>query len=266
VAGRLAYDQPGDDAKGGCVTPLHALAVFAAGVAAGCVNVVVGSGSLVTFPTLVALGYAPVVANVSNTVGLVPGSAAGSVGYRRELAGQRPRVFWLAAAPVLGALIGGLLLLRLPPDVFRLVVPVLIGLACVLVLVQPRLASWLSRRRGHPNGGPLLWLGVFATGVYGGYFGAAQGVLLIALLGIFLEENLQRVNGLKNVMAMLVNATAAVLFIVVANVDWTIVACVAVGSTLGGLLGASVGRRLPPVVLRAVVVLIGLVAIVQLVG
>jgi uncharacterized protein len=248
------------------VTPLDGLAVFAAAVAAGCANVVVGSGTLVTFPTLVALGYPPVVANVSNTVGLVPGSAAGSVGYRRELAGQRSRVCWLAAAPVLGALIGGLLLLRLPPEVFRLVVPALIGIACVLVIVQPKLASWLSRRRGHPHGGPLLWLGVFATGVYGGYFGAAQGVLLLALLGIFLDEDLQRVNGLKNVLAMLVNATAAVLFVVVAHVDWTIVACVAVGSTLGGLLGASVGRRLPPAVLRAVVVGVGLVAIVHLLG
>jgi uncharacterized protein len=248
------------------VTPLHALGVFAAGVAAGSVNVVVGSGSLVTFPTLVAFGYPPVVANVSNTVGLVPGSAAGSVGYRRELAGQRRRLFWLAAPPVLGALIGGLLLLRLPPEVFRVVVPVLIGVACVLVILQPRLASWLSRRRGHPHGGPLLWLGVFATGVYGGYFGAAQGVLLVALLGIFLDEDLQRVNGLKNVLAMLVNATAAVLFIVVADVDWTVVACVAVGSTLGGLLGASIGRRLPPVALRIFVVLVGLVAVVRLVG
>lgn len=256
---RLAYDRR--------VTPLHALAVFGTGVVAGGANVVVGSGSLVTFPTLVALGYPPVVANVSNTVGLVPGSVAGSVGYRRELAGQRRRVFWLAAAPVVGALVGGLLLLRLPPEVFRLVVPGLIGLACVLMIVQPRLASWLSRRRGgHPHGGPLLWLAVFATGVYGGYFGAAQGVLLIALLGIFLEENLQRVNGLKNVLAMLVNATAAAVFIVVGGVNWTIVACVAVGSTLGGLLGASLGRRLPPAALRGFVVLIGLVAIARLVG
>jgi hypothetical protein len=246
------------------VTPLHALVVFAAGVAAGCMNAVVGSGSLITFPTLVALGYPPVVANVSNTVGLVPGSAAGAYGYRHELKGQRTRLLWLGGASVAGALIGGLLLLTLPPETFQIVVPVLIAVACVLVVAQPKLSSWLGDRPRQPHGGPWLVLGVLASGVYGGYFGAAQGVVLMALLGIFLDEDLQRVNAVKNVLAMFVNAAAAALFIAVAHVDWQVVLCIATGSTAGGLLGASIGRRLPARVLRIVITLVGLIAIIKL--
>jgi uncharacterized membrane protein YfcA len=246
------------------VTPLHALAVFAAGVAAGCINVVVGSGSLITFPTLIALGYPPVVANVSNTVGLVPGSAAGAYGYRRELKGQRTRLLWLGGASVIGAVAGGLLLLRLPAEIFKIVVPVLIVIACVLVVAQPKLSHWLGGRQLHPHGGPWLWLGVLTTGVYGGYFGAAQGVVLMGLLGIFLDEDLQGVNAVKNVLAGFVNGAAAVLFIVVTHVDWMIASCIAAGSVAGGLLGASVGRRLPPRVLRILIVLVGLVAIIKL--
>jgi hypothetical protein len=246
------------------VTPLHALAVFAAGVAAGCINVIVGSGSLITFPMLIALGYPPVVANVSNTVGLVPGAVSGVYGYRRELNGQGSRLFVLGTASVIGAVAGGLLLLTLPAGAFEVIVPVLIGVACILVLVQPRLSSWLGGRQGHPHGGPWLWLGVLASGVYGGYFGAAQGVVLLALLGIFLTEDLQRVNAVKNVMAGVVNAAAALLFIAVAHVNWWVALFIAVGSAIGGLLGASIGRRLPPIVLRILIVVVGVAAIIKL--
>jgi uncharacterized protein len=247
------------------MTPLHALAALAAGVAAGCINVIVGSGSLITFPVLLALGYPPVVANVSNTVGLVPGSASGAYGYRRELNGQTGRMAILGGASVVGAVIGGLLLLVLPAKAFEVIVPALIGVACVLVVAQPKLSSSLGGRQRPAHGGPWLWLGVLASGVYGGYFGAAQGVLLMALLGIFLDEDLQRINAIKNVLAGAVNAAAALLFIAIAHVDWWAALAIAVGSMLGGLLGASIGRRLPPVALRVLIVLVGIAAIVKLV-
>ncbi|GHE43548.1 UPF0721 transmembrane protein [Streptosporangium violaceochromogenes] len=249
------------------MTPWDAAAILAAGVGAGAINTVVGSGSLITFPTMVALGVPPVVANVSNTIGLVPGSLTGALGYRAELKGQRARLVRLGAGSVTGALTGGVLLLFLPAATFNVVVPILIALACVLVVIQPRLNRWLSARREdtHPHGGPWLWAGVLAAGVYGGYFGAAQGVLLIGLLGSFLDEDLQRVNAAKNVLSLLVNATAAVLFTLVAEVDWPAVALVAVGAATGGFLGAKVGRRLPAPVLRGVIVCVGVVAIVKLV-
>jgi uncharacterized protein len=242
----------------------HTLVIFAAGLAAGCINVIVGSGSLITFPTLVALGYPPVVANVSNTVGLVPGSVSGAYGYRRELNGQRVRVLRLGAASLLGAVAGGLLLLVLPAETFKVVVPALIAVACVLVVIQPRLSAWLGGRRRHPHGGPWLWLGALLSGVYGGYFGAAQGIVLMALMAIFLDEHLQRLNAVKNVLTGIVNGAAALLFMLVAHVDWAVAACIAVGSTLGGMVGASIGRRLPPVLLRIFIVLVGAVAIAKL--
>ncbi|SDL58322.1 hypothetical protein SAMN05421874_12472 [Nonomuraea maritima] len=233
---------------------------------AGAINAVVGSGSLITFPTLLALGVDPVTANVSNTIGLVPGSFTAAYGYRVELTGQRDRLVRLGAASALGALIGGILLLFLDPDVFQVVVVALIAVACVLVMVQPRLGAWVAARRDdpHPQGGMALWLGVLGAGVYGGYFGAAQGVLLIGLLGIFLDDGLQRVNAAKNVLALLVNGVAAVLFVLVADVDWTAVAGVALGAVVGGFFGARLGRRIPAPILRAVIVLVGIVAIISL--
>ncbi|HEY4463977.1 MAG TPA: sulfite exporter TauE/SafE family protein [Streptosporangiaceae bacterium] len=245
----------------------EAIAVFAAGVFAGGINAVVGSGSLVTFPTLLAFGVPPVLANVSNNVGLVPGSASGAFGYRRELAGQRGRLLRLGAASAAGSAIGAILLLELPASTFKVIVPILILVACVLVVLQPRLNAWLAARRTQapPHGGVPLLAGLGASGVYGGYFGAAQGVLMIGLLGVFLDEPLQRVNGVKNVLAGIVNGVAAILFIALTHVDWALAALIAAGSTIGGLLGARVGRRLPPMVLRILVVLIGLVSVVKLV-
>ena len=243
---------------------VEALLVLAAGVAAGSINAVVGSGTLITFPTLLAVGLDPVVANVSNTIGLVPGSASGVVGYRRELRGQRSRLLRLAPASAAGGLLGGVLLLVLPGEAFAAIVPALIGLGCVLVAVQP----WLSRRLAGgrevarpPHGSVVMVVLIFATGVYGGYFGAAQGVLLVAVMGLLLDEHLQRINATKNMLALLVNAVAAVLFVVVADPNWAAVGLIALGSTAGGQLGATVGRRLPPVALRAVVVVVGVVAI-----
>ncbi|TDD55745.1 sulfite exporter TauE/SafE family protein [Nonomuraea terrae] len=242
-------------------------AVCAAGVVAGAINAVVGSGSLITFPTLVALGVDPVTANVSNSVGLVPGSFTAAYGYRAELAGQRERLLRLGMASALGSLIGGILLLLLDPGVFEVVVVVLIALACVLVMAQPRLNVWVAARRRdpHPHGGAELWLGVLLAGVYGGYFGAAQGVLLIGLLGVFLDDGLHRVNAAKNVLALLVNAVAAALFILVADVDWQAVAGVALGAVAGGFVGARLGRRIPAPILRAVIVFVGIAAIIVLV-
>ncbi|NUO98256.1 MAG: sulfite exporter TauE/SafE family protein [Nonomuraea sp.] len=246
------------------MTPWEMAAVLAAGIGAGAINAVVGSGSLITFPTLLAVGLPPITANVSNNIGLVPGGVTGVLGYRAELKGQRARLLRLASASALGSLIGGLLLLNLPERTFTAVVTVLIGLSCVLVLTQPKISRLLADRPRHAYGGPWLWLGVLAAGAYGGYFGAAQGVLLIGLLGIFLDEELQRVNAAKNVLSLVVNSTAAILYTLVADVDWWAVLLVALGSTIGGFLGARVGRRLPAPVLRGVIVCIGVAAIVKL--
>jgi uncharacterized membrane protein YfcA len=247
------------------VSPLECVLVLAAGVFAGAINTVVGSGTLVTFPMLLAVGYGPVVANVSNTLGLVPGSVSGAIGYRAELAGQRRRILVLGSASLLGGIAGAVLLLSLPGSAFEAIVPVLIALALVLVVLQPRLARALAARRpARPHGGPGLWAGVFGTGVYGGYFGAAQGVILLAITGIAIPEDLQRLNALKNVLAAIVNGVAAVVFVFFATVAWLPVVLLAVGSAAGGQLGARIGRSLSPGVLRAVIVVVGLLAIAQL--
>ena len=245
---------------------LEALLVLAVGFFAGTINTIVGSGSLVTFPVLLAIGYSPVVANVSNTIGITFGSVSGSFGYRRELAGQRRRVILLGSGSLLGGIIGGVLLLTLPSSVFDDVVPVLILLAVVLVILQPRLSRLVAERRTKTveHGGFELWIGIFLTGIYGGYFGAAQGVILLSLLGIFIAENLQRLNAVKNVLALIANGIAAILFVFFADVAWEVVVLIAVGSIVGGQIGAHVGRRLPVPVLRGVIVVVGLVAAVKL--
>jgi uncharacterized protein len=240
--------------------------VLFAGMAAGTINTVVGSGTLITFPTLLAFGVPPVTANVSNTIGLVPGVASGVVGYRRELAGQRARSVRLGSASVVGGIVGAVLLLVLPSKAFSAIVPALIVVGLVLVVLQPRISAWVDARHGGARGefGPWwVWPAVLATGVYGGYFGAAQGVILMGVLGIGIADDLQRLNGLKNVLAGLVNGVAGLLFAVVADVDWTVVALIAVGSVIGGQLGATVGRRLSPIVLRIVIVVVGLAALVS---
>ncbi len=251
--------------------PAEAVAILAAGGAAGAVNAVVGSGSLITFPTLLAFGIPPVIANVSNNVGIVGGNVTGAAGYRRELAGQRRRLLRLGVFATAGAVTGAAALLLLPSTSFQVIVPVLILISCALVIVQP----WLSRRiaarrhQGEPDSeerlSPVLAAGVFGSAVYGGYFGAAQGVLVMGLLGTFVDEPLQRVNGAKNVLVGLVNGAAAVAYILFAHVNWLVVPLIAVGSAGGGVVGARYGRRLSPVALRIFVVLIGLVAVIKLI-
>jgi uncharacterized protein len=279
---------------------LQALAIFAAGLAAGTINAVVGSGTLITFPTLLAFGYPPVLANVSNNVGLVPGVASGVIGYRAELTGQRRRIVRLGTASLGGGLVGAILLLTLPQGAFKAIVPVLIGVAVVMVVIQPRLAAWVAARQkariavpsvvpsgaagaagpagattvavpvsapasaSEAIGGPVIWVLVFLAGIYGGYFGAAQGVLLIGMLGIALGDTLQRINAVKNVLAGLVNGLAAVVFIIATHIDWGAAGLIAVGSIIGGQLGARIGRRLPPWGLRLLIVCVGIAALVKL--
>jgi uncharacterized membrane protein YfcA len=289
---------------------IEALAIFGAGIAAGTINTVVGSGTLITFPTLLAFGYAPVLANVTNNVGLVPGVASGAYGYRAELTGQRRRVIRLGSASVCGGLVGAILLLVLPAEAFKAIVPALIGVALVLVIVQPRLSTWVAARQqardsapgsrvkgraavsgpgsegaryerpgdegenggserpesseANATGGLAVWVLVFATGIYGGYFGAAQGVLLLGLLGIAFTDGLQRINAVKNVLAGMVNGVAALVFIAFSHVAWGAAGLIAAGSIIGGQIGAQVGRRLPPWALRLAILCVGTAALVKL--
>jgi uncharacterized membrane protein YfcA len=248
------------------VTLLEAIAIFVAAIGAGTINTIVGSGTLITFPTLLALGYPPVIANVSNTVGLVPGGLAGVFGYRRELAGQRTRLLRFGVASLLGGTTGALLLLKLPESAFRNIVPVLIAMGCVLVVAQPWISRHVRPRENAPaHGSAVVWLLIYACGIYGGYFGAAQGVLMIAIMGIGLSDSMQRINAAKNLLTCIVNAVAAVIFILVSDVDWAVVALIAGGSVVGGFVGSSVGRRLPSPVFRGIVALVGLVAFTTLV-
>ncbi|MFB9438718.1 sulfite exporter TauE/SafE family protein [Streptomyces showdoensis] len=248
----------------------EALAVFGAGTAAGAINTVVGSGTLITFPVLLATGLPPITANVSNTLGLVSGSISGAVGYRSELKGQKARVLRLGGTALVGGLVGAILLLALPSDAFDAIVPVLIGIALLLVLLQPRIAAAVQRRReatgteAHPDGGPVLLVGLFLASIYGGYFGAAQGVLYLSLMGLLIHDTLQRINAVKNILGAVVNGVAAAFFLFVADFDWTAVLLIAVGSTIGGQIGAKVGKRLSPAVLRGVIIAVGIVAILQL--
>ena len=248
------------------MTFIDATWIVLAGLAAGMINTVVGSGSLITFPTLIALGYPPVLANVSNNIGLVPGALSGVYGYRRELVGQRARLMRLLPASAAGGVIGATLLLVLPSGVFTRVVVVLIVVALLLVVFQPWLAQRFAAAHGHRTAiSPVLVGLVGAAGIYGGYFGAAQGIILIALLAIFVADDLQRLNATKNVLAMTVNLVASGIFVFATNVDWKVVGCIAVGSVVGGQLGATVGRRLDPRALRVVIVVVGLTALFRLV-
>ncbi len=249
------------------MSPWEVIAILLAGVAAGTINTVVGSGTLITFPTLLAFGIPPVTANVSNTVGLAPGSLSGAIGYRAELTGQRRRLVRLGSASLVGGIAGALLLLVLPSSAFDAIVPVLIVLGCVLVVLGPRIQRRVAARAEQTGGLPehgawWVWPAVAVAGVYGGYFGAAQGVLLMAVLGIGVADSMQRHNATKNVLALIVNGVAAVIFIFVADVNWPVAGLIALGSVIGGQLGATVGRRLPANVLRAVIVAVGVVAVV----
>jgi uncharacterized membrane protein YfcA len=246
-----------------------------AGVAAGAINALVGSGTLVTFPTLVTLGYPPVTSTMSNAVGLVAGGVSGTWGYRRELRGQWHRLRWQLLASMTGAIAGAWLLLHLPEKVFTHVVPVLLVVALILVIVGPRIQAWARRRAEEagrsadevsPRRTAALVAGTFAVGVYGGYFTAAQGILLIGVMGALLPESMQRMNAAKNLLSLVVNMVAAVTYTLVAfdRISWAAAGLIAIGSLIGGWLGAHYGRRLSPNALRAVIVVVGLIGLYRL--
>ncbi|NUO89376.1 MAG: sulfite exporter TauE/SafE family protein [Dermatophilaceae bacterium] len=251
------------------MTPLEMLAVLGAGLGAGILTSTVGVASLLSFPVLLAVGLPPVVANTSNTVGLVPAGVSGSFGYRQELR-EHPRITWTVVATcALGAVGGAVLLLALPSSVFEAVVPWLILCTCLLVGVQPRIARWLRSRGGEDVGprtrmGPVTTIFALLTGVYGGYFGAGSGVMMVAVLGLGLDIDLRVVNALKTLAIFAGNVVAGLVFVVVADLDWRAIALLSSGSVVGGYVGARVGRRLPPTLFRVLVVIAGVVAAVLL--
>ena len=217
---------------------------------------------------MLAFGYAPVTANVSNTIGLVPGNITSMIGYRPELAGQRARVRRLGLASMIGATAGAILLLVLPASAFKAVVPAFIGLGVVAILVGPYFTKWLATRDRLPSeaaGGAGTFAGIVLCGAYGGYFGAGQGLLFIAVLGIALADTIHRLNALRNMLAGLANTIAAVVFILSAHIAWGAAGLIAIGSIAGGWVGVHIGRRLPPTVYRVVIAAVGIVAFVKLV-
>lgn len=244
----------------------EAVAILLAGAAAGGINAIAGSGTLFTFPVLLALGYPPITATISNSVGLAPGTLSGTIAYRRELAGQRTRLIRFGVMSFFGALTGATLLVYLPPGVFESVVPFMIGGACLLIVFQPKITKWArARKPAHENGGVLMPIGAYGAGTYGGYFAAAQGIILMSLLGSTLDDDIQRLNALKNALATIANSTAAVFYIVFASPAWPVVGLLAAGTIVGGYLGANFGRRLSPTALRVILVIVGLSAAAQIV-
>jgi uncharacterized protein len=255
----------------------HAVLIALAGMAAGAINALVGSGTLITFPTLVAMGYPPVTSTMSNAVGLVAGSTSGTWGYRRELRGQWDRLCWQVPASILGAAVGAWLLLHLPEKMFARIVPVLLVAALALVVVGPQIQNW-ARRRAEKAGRAAdevssrrmaaLVVSTFAIGVYGGYFTAAQGIMLVGAMGALLPESVQRTNAAKNLLALLVNMVAALAYTLVAfhRISWTAAGLIAFGSLIGGWLGAHYGRRLSPNALRATIVVVGLIGLYRLIA
>lgn len=253
------------------MTTWQMIAVLLAGIGAGAINTVVGTGTLITFPTLVGFGLPPVTATISNAIGLVAGSVSGTWGYRRELAGQGRQLRWQIPASFCGAVVGCWLLLHLPETVFNAVVPVLLVGALFLVAMQPRLQRWAAVRRGdgaaRPPLSPLriaaMVAATFLIGIYGGYFTAAQGIMLVAALGVIVPDELQRTNAVKNLLALVVNVVAATTYTLVAfdRINWTAAGLIAAGSLFGGVLGARYGRRLSPTMLRATIIVVGLIGL-----
>lgn len=242
------------------MTPAQAAVVAGAGVLAGAINAVGGGGTLVSFPALLAAGLPPIAANITSSVGLLAGYAGGSVAYRRELTGQRSHVRALLPFAVVGGGAGAVLLLLTPGATFRAIVPYLVLLSTVLLALQPVLARALASQQRAPDEG-IHWgarIGVGVAAVYGSYFGAGLGVLLLAVLGVLVADELQRLNALKGVLSLVINVVGVVVFVVSADVAWRYAGLLAVSAYVGGTLGVSVARRLPPTVLRAAVVMLGL--------
>jgi uncharacterized protein len=253
------------------LTVPRALIIMLAGGGAGFMNSIVGSGTLISFPTLVGVGFDQITANATNNIGIFPGSASASYGYRKELIGQRKRLLTLGPASMMGAVIGALLVFKLPPKAFKVIVPFLILFGVILVLLQPTIMKRVKARRAGSvqhhapeRISPLLWIAVMLTGIYGGYFGAAQGVILIGIMGSMIEDDLVRINATKNVLSTIVGAVAGLVFIFKTHVSWPAIAIVATGSIAGGLIGSRIGRKIPPNVLRGIVATIGLIAAIKL--
>jgi uncharacterized membrane protein YfcA len=257
------------------VNPADAGLVAAAGLLAGAVNAVAGGGTLISFPALLAAGLPAVSANTTSSVGLLAGYVGGSVGYRRELADQGARIRALAVVSVLGGVLGAVLLLVTPEDAFRSLVPYLVLLSCALLAAQPKLSAFVKRRRERatpvPDApqprhdiSPLVLVGVGIASVYGSYFGAGLGVLLLAVLGVLLQDGLQRLNALKGLLSLIVNLVGVLIFAVTGTVDWAFAGILALSALAGGYFGVGIARRIPPNALRAAVVLFGAVVAVVL--
>jgi uncharacterized membrane protein YfcA len=249
------------------VTGPEQLAIIGAGLGAGVLTSTVGVASLLSFPVLIALGIPPVVANASNTVGLIPAGLSGSLGYRRELR-EQPRITWFVVLTcAVGSVGGAALLLCLPPGVFTFVVPWLILFTCLIVGAQPWIARWLRSRHKDPQSleprtsmSPATTFFSALTGLYGGYFGAGSGVMMMAVLGLGLDLEWRVVNALKTLAVLAANVVAGLIFVFVAKLDLTAVGLLAAGSVVGGYVGARIGRLLPPTLLRILVVLAGITA------
>ncbi|PUA81223.1 sulfite exporter TauE/SafE family protein [Nocardioides currus] len=251
------------------MTPLEQVLVLLAGLGSGILTSTVGVASLLSFPVLVAVGLPPVVANASNTVGLTPGAISGSFGYRSELR-ENPRVTAIVLATcAVGSVVGAVLLLALPASVFEGVIPWLILGTCLLVGIQPTLSARLRARRGDDatmrmHVSPVTGLFATITGVYGGYFGAGSGVMMLAVLGLGTDLPFRVANALKTLAVLAANLVASIIFVVAADIDWRAVVLLAAGSVVGGYVGARIGRRLPASLLRAGIVVAGIVGAVLL--
>ena len=245
------------------LTVVQLVLVAVAGVAGGAVNALAGGGTLITFPVLTAVGIPPVAASVTNTVALSPGYLSATFAQWHDLRGQRQRVKWLAPAGALGGIVGGLLLLNTTDRLFRELVPFLILAAALLLALQDRLRAWLLRRAAQAGHTQLSekWAipPVFVAAVYGGYFGAGLSVIVLAVLGLVLDDNLTRLNALKQAIAFSVNITAAIFFVFSGQVVWLAALTMAVGAIIGGVLGGRLAGRVKPTSLRRVVVVIGVV-------
>lgn len=240
--------------------------IAAAGFLAGAVNAIAGGGSLISFPALLAAGYPAVPANVTNAVAVLPGYLSGSLAYRRELSGQGSRVARLGLASALGALVGSVLLIFSPDELFRRIVPFLILLSCGLLAAQPLLAR-SSRAAGTTTRGsrsPWLLPSQFLAAVYGGYFSAGLGIMLLAILGLFLEEDMQRLNALKGAISLIIGLVTAAYFALFGPVVWGAVVVMAVTNLLGGQAGVFVARRMSASLLRTVIVVFGIAVAVYL--
>jgi uncharacterized membrane protein YfcA len=236
---------------------IEILAVVVAGFAAGAVNTIVGSGSLITYPLMVLLGVAPVTANIANTIGLVPGSIAGAWGYRNRLPRQTALLITLGTASTIGAIGGAVLLTQLPKGAFAFAVPVLILVAALLVGLQPLIVKHTRAPADAKWRQLTFW--VLLSGVYGGYFSAAQGVILLGFLGLLLATGLQEQNAVKNVLQALVNVVAATFFVTFGDVAWQYAGLVALGSVIGAPVGARIAQRIPTRHFRIGIVVFGIV-------